>query len=264
MALGVKIGGNVFLYSPENGSLRWPLVLYLDRDHRIGCGGSECNRFKGIENLTFCVFPFKLVLLTHPYIPPNKKETTLMPNTFYINYFGPIDERTTNVIMETCASIMTQNQPDCLYFLFASNGGSVNAGISLYNFIKALPTKIVMHNTGRINSIANVIFLAGEERYAVLHSSFLFHGVTWSFNGGANLNLSQIIEAKSGIENDQEKIAGIISGNTSITKNEILELFAQGETKGSDFAQEKGIIQGIKDPQVPKGAPFVSININLK
>ena len=50
-------------------------------------------------------------------------------------------------------------------------------GVTLYNYIKSLSVKVVMHNVGLVNSIANVIFLAGNERYAVPHSSFLFHGV---------------------------------------------------------------------------------------
>jgi len=121
-----------------------------------------------------------------------------------------------------------------------------------------------MHNTGTIDSIATVIFLAGNERYAASHSSFLFHGVSMGFNQGTALNLSQMNERKSQLENDQNKIAGIISDNTDITQDEMLKLFIQGETKGLDFAQEKGIIQGIKDPQIPKDAPLVSININFK
>jgi len=70
-----------------------------------------------------------------------------------------------------------QPKPDVLYFLFSSNGGSVNAGIALYNFLRALPVEIIMHNTGSIDSIATVIFLAADKRYAALHSTFLFHGV---------------------------------------------------------------------------------------
>jgi len=187
-----------------------------------------------------------------------------MPKTFFINYFGPINDKTTNVIMGTCANIIAQEKPDFLYFLFASGGGSVSAGISLYNFLKSLPATIIMHNTGTIDSIATVIFLAGNERYAASHSSFLFHGVSMNFNQGMALNLSQINERKGQLEDDQNKIAGIISANTKITQEEMLKLFIQGETKGLDFAQEKGIIHGIKDPQIPKDAPLVSININFK
>ena len=28
---------------PENGSLRWPLLVVLDRGNRIGCGESEAG-----------------------------------------------------------------------------------------------------------------------------------------------------------------------------------------------------------------------------
>ena len=41
-----------------------------------------------------------------------------------------------------------------------------------------------MHNIGSIDSIANVIFLAGQKRYAAPNSSFLFHGIVMNFNAG--------------------------------------------------------------------------------
>ena len=43
-------------------------------------------------------------------------------------------------------SVCTQDpqfNPKTLYFLFASPGGQVAAGIALYNFLKAIPPKIV-------------------------------------------------------------------------------------------------------------------------
>ena len=43
--------------------------------------------------------------------------------------------------------------------------------------LAAMPFKLATHNVGRVNSIGNVVFLAGEERYAVPHSAFMFHGV---------------------------------------------------------------------------------------
>src|SRR5262245_18550782 len=56
-------------------------------------------------------------------------------------------------------------------------GGSVSSGVSIYNAMLAMPYEISSHNIGNVDSIANIIFLAGKERYACTASTFMFHGI---------------------------------------------------------------------------------------
>jgi ATP-dependent Clp protease, protease subunit len=91
-----------------------------------------------------------------------------------VNFFSQINDVTANKFMAACAEIIRVDNPQCIHFLFASPGGNVDAGIAVYNYLRALPIKIIMHNTGAIDSIANVIFHAADERYANSHSTFLF------------------------------------------------------------------------------------------
>lgn len=167
-------------------------------------------------------------------------------DTVYINYFDGIDMDRVRLLMGVCTQILGQFKPKTLYFLFACPGGHVAAGIALYNFLKAIPPKIVMHNMSSVDSIGTVIFLAGDERYASPNTTFLFHGVETQFQKGVSLNLSKMEEIKSGLAEDQNKIAGIIADNSRITVDEIQKLFAQGEAKSLDFAKEKGFINEIK------------------
>ena len=83
--------------------------------------------------------------------------------TVYVNYFGGIDDAKVKSLMAICADIIAKQKPKRIYFLFSSQGGGVNAGITLHNFLTALPVEIVMHNVGSVESIANVIFLAGAK-----------------------------------------------------------------------------------------------------
>ena len=149
-----------------------------------------------------------------------------------------------------------------LYFLFSSPGGQVNAGIVLYNFLRALPVEIVMHNTGAVDSIGTVIFLAGAKRYAALHSTFLFHGVKSIFGANTQLSHVQLYEQLSMLKQDEGKIAGIIAERSQLTMRDIKKLFHQGESKDIAFAKDKGIIHEVKDAAIPKDAPFVTINLN--
>src|SRR5215467_10757045 len=75
--------------------------------------------------------------------PPNQQIETI-----YVNYFDSIDESKTKALMAICSDIVAKQKPHTLYFLFSSMGGSVNAGITLYNFLRSLPVEIIMHNNG--------------------------------------------------------------------------------------------------------------------
>lgn len=184
-----------------------------------------------------------------------------MGDTIFVNYFDSITDQKAKALMAICADLMLR-KPTQLYFLFSSQGGSVNAGITLYNYLRALPTEIVMHNTGSIDSIATVIFLAGQKRYAATHSTFLFHGVQCNFGQGSSLNAAQLQERTSNLQQDENKMAGILTGCSKLTDGEVRELFRQGESKDLAFAIDKGIIHEIRDPKVPPDAPFIAVDLN--
>jgi ATP-dependent protease ClpP protease subunit len=185
-------------------------------------------------------------------------------DTVYINYFDGIDMDRVRMLMAVCTKVLAEFKPKKLYFLFASPGGQVAAGIALYNFLKSIPPKIVMHNMSSVDSIGTVVFLAGDERYASPNTTFLFHGVEMQFQQGASLNMSKMEEIKSGLSEDQNKIAGIIAENTNITVKEIQELFAQGETKSLDFAKNKGFIDEVKTVSLSEEDVLISVSFQNK
>lgn len=181
--------------------------------------------------------------------------------TVYINYFGEIVPNKVNALMSIIGGAVQQHNPDTIYFGISSNGGDVNSGIAFYNFLKALPVKVIMHNTGTIDSIANVVFLAGKERYANEHTTFLFHGVTMGIGQNSSFMLNQLKELESRLREDQNKMAGIICKESKIDTSEINTMFKEGESKNGTFALEKGIISEIKQYQIPKGVLLITPNL---
>ena len=181
--------------------------------------------------------------------------------TIYLNFFGQITDVSATKFMAAVAEVMKLDTPECLYFLFSSAGGNVEAGVTIYNYLRALPIKIIMHNNGSIDSIANVIFHAAEERLAAPHATFLFHGVGISLGEKPTLNHSQLKELLSQISALETKIANIIASRCALTIQEIQNLFLNGETKDTAFAVGKGIIQSVGQPLIPANAKFYSLNL---
>jgi len=127
--------------------------------------------------------------MDQPTQQPAPKPTQAVPpkKTFYVNYCDEINPIKVKAIMAIFSEIIKTEKPDIIYCLFSSGGGNVEPGIALYNFLRALPVELIMHNTGNIDSIANVVFMAADTRYAATHSSFLFHGVNWNFAANTDL-----------------------------------------------------------------------------
>jgi ATP-dependent protease ClpP protease subunit len=180
--------------------------------------------------------------------------------TVYVNFFGQITDVSATKFMAACAEIIKLDSPECLYFLFSSAGGNVEAGISIYNYLRALPLKIVMHNNGAIDSIANVIFHAADDRLAAPHATFLFHGVGMELPDKSKLARSQIQELLNQISALETKIANILASRCKLTISELQTLFLNGETKDTAFAVSKGIIQSVSQPLIPPNSKFYSLN----
>ena len=107
----------------------------------------------------------------------------------YLVFHDPINPETANRLIDFTNKAIVQYAPQTLYFLFSSTGGSVDSGVALHNYLRGLPQKVIMHNISSIDSIANAVFLAGQERYATAASAFLLHGIYWTFNQGNLLHM---------------------------------------------------------------------------
>lgn len=180
--------------------------------------------------------------------------------TIYINFFDSIDPTKVNKFIQFTTEVINQHNPTELYFFIASNGGDVDSGFVLYNFLISLQTKmtITMHNIGSIDSIANLIFASGQNRYAAPNASFLFHGVSMNFGGGQNR--TALKEALSRLEGMENRIAQTVSKHSKLTEVELTSLFHQGEGKDVNFALSKEIIQEIKIPFVPQDSIHLAMN----
>ncbi len=177
-----------------------------------------------------------------------------MDKTIYINFFDAINQSTVNKFIKFTTDAIQQHNPTEIYYFISSNGGDVDSGFVLYNFLIALQgkIKITMHNTGTIDSIANVIFAGGQDKFAAPNAAFLYHGVSMNFT--TPQNRTALKESLSRLEGMENRIAQTLSKHSNLTEIELTELFRQGEGKDVNFALDKEIIQEIKVPSVPAGA----------
>ena len=139
-----------------------------------------------------------------------------------------------------------------VYLLLNSHGGNVAAGIHCYNMLRALPTRLVTHNVGNVDSIANAIFLAGEERYSTSSAVFMFHSVGFDFSEKTRLDCRQLRERLDSAVADHNRIGAIISDRSKLALPAAIELFDVQLVRTAEWALETGIIHEVTDLRLPK------------
>jgi len=176
----------------------------------------------------------------------------------YVSFSAEIVPATTETliaVMSNCVNLNVQT----VYLLLSTPGGNVMNGITLYNHLKGMPFKLITHNVGNVDSIGNVVFVAGEERYATETATFMFHGVGFNSPQGQRFEERDLRERLDGILKDQKRIGMVISHHTKLSEQEIARLFLEAQTRDAQFAVDKGIIHEIREVNIPPGTPVISL-----
>ncbi len=181
-----------------------------------------------------------------------------VPPVVYVSFSAEINPSTSESLIAALANCAGQGVPE-VHLLLSTPGGSVMNGMNLYNVLRAMPFKLVTHNVGNVDSIGNAIFLAGEQRYACPHTTFMFHGVGFDSPPGARLEEKMLRERLDGLLADQKRIAAIIGERSSLNTEDIEPLFREASTKDATFAVSSGIVHEIRDVEIPSGAPIISL-----
>jgi ATP-dependent protease ClpP protease subunit len=181
------------------------------------------------------------------------------PKTAYVSFSSDVTPTTTEGLLRGCADLVQQGF-EVVYLLLSTPGGSVMHGVNIYNVLRSFPFTLITHNVGAVNSIGNVIFLAGKERYACPNSTFMFHGVGFDAPAGMRFEEKFLRERLDSINADQSQIASIIEQRAAFPNPaEVKELFLEAQTKDPAYALAKGIIHDIRDVQIPRGTPVFQL-----
>jgi ATP-dependent protease ClpP protease subunit len=179
----------------------------------------------------------------------------------YVSFCGRINPDTTESLLGTCVDQANEGAKT-IYLLLSSPGGSVDSAIAAYNVLRGMPFRLITHNVGTVDSMGNVLFLAGDERYACPNSSFTFHGVGFSLSSDTRFEIKNLREKMDSVEDDQRKIAAIIAERTHLDADEIGELFLESVTRDPEYARANGIVDSIRELEIPEGARIIQLRFH--
>lgn len=182
-----------------------------------------------------------------------------MHTNYALTFVGPINYPATKSLRSACCSVIN-NGATHLHLLLSSYGGNTQEGFALYNFLRALPIELTTHNIGAIESIANVVFLAGSVRYACPTSRFFNHDLTWTY-GTETLTRLVMAERQLSLDHDAAQFIDLMAIHTNLTRTQLksMKFLKKPIIIVPTRAKEIGLINDIVDAGIPAGT--VSYNV---
>jgi len=179
--------------------------------------------------------------------------------TIYINFYAPIIPQSVSILMQIVQNSL-QEGVDRIVLLISSPGGQVAAGLSLYNFLRGIPVDIETHNFGSVDSVAIVVFCAGQKRYCVPNARFLLHGIGFDIPAGTRFEEKHLEEKIKDLKMDKANIVKIIAENCKKTEKEISDDIHEVKVLNPEQAKDYGLVHEIKKDLFPNDAQVININ----
>lgn len=180
--------------------------------------------------------------------------------THIIHFTASINSTSAGELIEKC-SLAAQKGASEIVIKIATMGGECSYGFSLYNFLITLPVPVHTHNLGTVESMGNVIFLAGERRTACKHSKFLFHPFHWNLHG--SVDHARMSEYAMSLDYDLELYSRIVEERTQGAKAPLDVsqcLIAAPRILDPGQAQGAGLIHKVDELPMPADAVSYSIH----
>jgi hypothetical protein len=77
--------------------------------------------------------------------------------------------------------------------------------------------------------------------------------------GGFRMEEPFLRERLGTIEADHKRMGSIVQAHSSLDEGNVVNLFEKASTKDAPWAQSVGIINAIREPQIPVGVPVHSL-----
>lgn len=156
---------------------------------------------------------------------------------------SPIDDQVANLIVAQLLYLNSQDPKKQVDLYVQSPGGSVYAGMAIYDTIRMMSAPVSTVAVGFTGSMATALLTSGEKgrRYALSHATVHMHPAS----GGAKGYTEDVRIATQEQERIQAQLFHIIGNNTGHTRKEIEELFLRDRFMSAPEARDYGLVDEI-------------------
>ena len=156
---------------------------------------------------------------------------------------GPIDDNVANVVIAQLLFLESENPDKDIHLYINSPGGSVSAGMAIYDTMQYIKPDVSTICVGLAASMASILLMAGAKgkRYALPHSEVMIHQPLGGFEGQAS---DIAIHAKN-ILRVRDEMYNVIVKHTGQPKDKVAADTDRDNFMTSEEAKAYGIIDAV-------------------
>ncbi|MEX2166834.1 MAG: ATP-dependent Clp protease proteolytic subunit [Methyloceanibacter sp.] len=177
------------------------------------------------------------------------------PAGCFIGFNAGFDRKSAEQLILVCGQAV-QNEYDEINLCLGSLGGTLDDVYYVINILEAFPVKLITHNVSTVQSAANLVFLCGDERYAVPGSTFFFHQTHFPSFPDQQINQAFMVERLKAIEDHDTRCAAFYLDKTGQPAKKVREWCNAEILMTTDDAMANGLIHGVKQLDMPPKSFF--------
>ena len=156
---------------------------------------------------------------------------------------GPIDDHTANLVVGQLLFLESENPDKDIHFYVNSPGGSVSAGLAIYDTMQFIKPDVSTICVGQAASMGALLLGAGAKgkRYALPNSRIMIHQPLGGFQGQATdieIHTREILDAR-------DRINTILSRHTGQSLDKIRVDTDRDNFMGGEQAKAYGLIDSV-------------------
>ncbi|MBL1143166.1 MAG: ATP-dependent Clp endopeptidase proteolytic subunit ClpP [Proteobacteria bacterium] len=156
---------------------------------------------------------------------------------------GPVEDNVANVIVAQLLFLESENPDKDIHFYINSPGGSVTAGLGIYDTMQFIKPNVSTMCVGQAASMGALLLAGGAKgkRYSLPHSRVMIHQPLGGFQGQASdidIHAKEILYIR-------ERLNHILAGHTGQSLETIQNDTERDNFMSADAAKEYGLIDNV-------------------
>ncbi|MDX1519535.1 MAG: ATP-dependent Clp endopeptidase proteolytic subunit ClpP [Gammaproteobacteria bacterium] len=156
---------------------------------------------------------------------------------------GPVEDNVANLIVAQLLFLESENPDKDIHLYINSPGGSVTAGLAIYDTMQFIKPDVSTMCVGQAASMGALLIAGGAKgkRYSLPHSRMMIHQPLGGFQGQAtdiDIHAREILKAR-------ERLNQLLSKHTGQSLEQIQHDTERDNFMGSEEAREYGLIDQV-------------------
>ena len=173
-----------------------------------------------------------------------------MEGTIYINgQIGSYEDQKGTELIDIIQQVKAQVGATSFRVHINSEGGVVDTGFDIFNYLKSLQLPITTVGSGLVASIATVIFMAGDTRVLTSGTQFMIHS---PIGGITNVTADEIEAYAQSVRDCETKLIKFYTNQTGLGADAIAPLLRNETWLTEDQATSLGFATALNEPILAK------------